>query len=293
MVHWEKIAIFVIDSKKSDSMKQIHLLLAALVLILASCKTEYAVRGPQGGIATTLRVPKGKQLGRDSLEVLVLMHGIFSSKSYPPIPRLARSLAKQGIATLTMDFGGHGRSQGRKVSMTIEKEIAEGRAVYDYACSLPMVKGVSLLGHSQGGVVASMLAGRLAQEGRAPQRLMLLAPGAVIKEACQGGHFFGQRFDPRRPPKYIKCFGIYKLGHDYLTSTQKLDIYGTSAHYQGPVCILHGTRDRIVPLWCSRKYDSIYRRSTLHLIEGETHTMHKKLKQTTRILGEFMGKGRL
>lgn len=86
----------------------------------------------------------------------------------------------------------------------------------------------------QGGVVASMLAGLLAQEGAdAPHGLILLAPGEVIKEATRAGTFLGQKFDPADPPEYIKCWGLYKLGRDYLVQTQELDIYGVSSSYQG------------------------------------------------------------
>lgn len=33
-----------------------------------------------------------------------------------------------------------------------------------------------------------------------------------------------------------------------LLSTQELDIYGTASAYDGPVRILHGNRDKIVPM---------------------------------------------
>ncbi len=266
---------------------KLFILALSLLFAMTSCKTQYVVQGPQGKIATKLRMPKDVA-ETDSVDLVVLMHGIFSSKAFPPIPKIAKELKKQGIATLAMDFGGHGKSQGKKVNMTIAKEIEEGRAVYEYAGTLPNVRTVSLLGHSQGGVVASMLAGELAKEGRAPHKLFLLAPGSVIKDACRGGSFFGARFDPKNPPEYIRCFLIFKLGRDYLTQTQQLDIYGTSANYQGPVCLIHGTKDRIVSVRCSKRYDEIYQNSQLHLIEGETHTMRKKLSETIDIISNFM-----
>lgn len=269
-------------------MKKLYFILIAVVLTLASCQTQYLVQGPQGRIATTMRLPKGFDTTKDSVEMVILMHGIFSSKAYPPMPKIGKELAKHQVASIAIDFGGHGRSAGKKINMTIAKEITEGKALYDYACALPYVTKVTLLGHSQGGVIASMLAGELAKEGRSPHKLILLAPGAVIKEACQSGHFFSNTFDPKDPPAYIKCFGFYKVGRDYLTSSQLLDIYGTSAQYQGPVCLIHGTNDHIVPLWCSEKYDSIYQHSILHLIDGEVHTMHKKLGKTTRIITDFL-----
>lgn len=71
-------------------------------------------------------------------------------------------------------------------------------------------------------------------------------------------------------------------------TTQQLDIYGTSEQYQGPVCIIHGTKDGIVPLWCSERYDSIYNHSVLHLIEGENHLMIKHLNRTKAIISDFL-----
>ncbi len=271
-------------------MKKSVLLILLTVITLASCKTQRVVHGPQGKIATKLRMPHDAINKTDSVDVVLLMHGIFSSKSYAPIPKIAKSIQKHGVAALTMDFGGHGRSQGKKSRMTIAKEIEEAKAVYDYACSLPNVRNVYLLGHSQGGVVASMLAGELAREGRAPAKLILLAPGTVIKDACRSGHFFNAKFDPKNPPEFIRCFGLFKLGHDYHAQTQQLDIYGVSADYQGQVCIIHGTKDGIVPLQCSKRYDEIYQNSVLHLIEGETHTMRKKINSTTAIINDFLEK---
>lgn len=49
--------------------------------------------------------------------------------------------------------------------MTIEKEIADAMAIWEYVKGLPYVTDIGFLGHSQGGVVASMTAGRLAAQG--------------------------------------------------------------------------------------------------------------------------------
>ena len=220
--------------------------------------------------------------------MVVLMHGIFSSKDYNPMPALAKGLAKAGIASIRFDFGGHGKSEGKKQYMTIEKEIADAMAIYEYAKSLPYVSGIGFLGHSQGGVVASMTAGRLAGANDAPAALVLLAPGSVIKEACQGGKFFNARFDPKDPPEFIRCWGLYKLGREYLLSTQELDIYGTASAYEGNVLILHGTKDGIVPIWCSERYKETYGdKATLKLIDGENHTITRRRDQVVSEVVDF------
>ncbi len=252
------------------------------ILFFTGCRSqEFTVHGPEGGIAFEITLPDGFDAASDSCPMVILMHGIFSSKDYGPMPQLAKGLAKAGIASIRFDFDGHGKSEGRKQDMTIEKEIADARAVWNYVKGLPYVSSVGLLGHSQGGVIASMIAGRLAAEGgAAPAGLVLIAPGSVIKEACQGGKFFNAHFDPKDPPEYIRCWGLYKLGREYLVTTQQLDIYGTAAAYKGPVLLLHGDNDGIVPMWCSERYLKTYGDNATHkVVEGENHTITRRRKE--------------
>ena len=267
-----------------------YLLLTVLGLVfLSGCQAQKAIiRGPEGEIAYKVTLPDGFDPTTDQCPMVILMYGIFSSKDFIPMPQLAKGLAQAGIASIRFDFDGHGKSEGRKQDMTIEKELADARAVWDYVQSLSYVKGVGLLGHSQGGVVASMAAGRLASESTVPSGLVLIAPGSVIKEACQGGKFFNARFDPEDPPEYIRCLGFYKLGREYLVTTQQLDIYGTAAAYQGPVLLLHGDRDGIVPMWCSERYLEAYGpHATLKVVEGENHTITRRRKQVVAETVEF------
>ena len=273
-------------------MKQIviYLLLTAFGLaFLASCQAQKAsIRGAEGEIAYKITLPEGFDATKDKVPMVLLMHGIFASKDFIPMPQLAKGLAEAGIASIRFDFNGHGKSDGRKQDMTIEKELADAKAVWDYVQSLPYVSGVGLLGHSQGGVIASMTAGRLAAEGTVPAGMVLIAPGSVIKEACQGGKFFNATFDPKDPPEYIRCWGLYKLGREYLVTTQQLDIYGTAAAYHGPVLLLHGDRDGIVPMWCSERYLQTYGpTATLKVVEGENHTITRRRKQVIASTVEF------
>ena len=271
-------------------------MLLTLLLILGSFLRSQGkdvkdtqIPGPQGAIAYKICLPEDFNPETDRCTMVILMHGIFSSKDYNPMPAIAKGLAKAGIASLRFDFNGHGTSEGRMQDMTIEKEIADAMAVYDYVKALPYVSEIGFLGHSQGGVVASMAAGRLAAQGQdAPQRLVLLAPGAVIKNACQNGKFFNARFDPKDPPEFIRCWGFMKLGRDYLLSTQDLDIYGTAAAYEGKVRILHGTKDKIVPMWCSEQYKETYGdRAELVVIKGENHTITNRRDEVVRRIVEF------
>lgn len=273
-------------------MKRILItLIIALAGISLSAK-DYQVRGPEGGLSMKLTLPENFDTQNDSCHLVILMHGIFSSKDFTPMPAIAKELAQAGIASIRFDFNGHGKSEGRLQDMTIAKEIADALAMWEYARSLPYVSGIGLLGHSQGGVIASMSAGIISSDsatyGPAPYKLVLLAPGSVIKEACQGGRFFNATFDPANPPEAVNCIGGMKLGREYLLSTQKLDIYGTAKAYTGPVRLIHGDEDNIVPMWCSEKFVQTYGdASELIVVKGENHMITKKLNMVVKLVVEF------
>lgn len=269
---------------------------------------EFKVYGPQGGIAMDVTLPdgvdpeewtvgakegtttEGTETGTTGRKcpMVILMHGIFSSGNIVPMPALARELAEAGIASIRFDFGGHWRSEGEMQKMTIANEIADALAMWEYAKSLPYVREIGLLGHSQGGVVASMTAGILTERGEEPAGLVLIAPGSVVQDACRNGRFFGAEFDPADPPEYVKCFGIMKLGREYILTTQELDIYGTAKAYTGPVRLIHGSKDTIVPLSCSEKFVEAYGdRSELIVVEGENHMITFRKKKTVALAVEF------
>lgn len=260
-------------------MKRFYLILILLTFGVCGFAKEYKVYGPQGGLAMEVTLPDGFNEKTDKCPMVILMHGIFSSKDIVPVPALAKALAKEGIGSICFDFGGHWKSEGQMQHMTVGKEIEDALAMWDYARSLPYVSRIGLLGHSQGGVVASMTAGILASRGESPAALVLIAPGSVIQDACRNGRFFGAEFNPADPPEYVKCFGIMKLGREYILTTQELDIYGTAKAYTGPVRLIHGSKDTIVPMSCSEKFVEEYTQDAeLIVVEGENHMITRKLR---------------
>lgn len=262
-------------------MKRIIISIILTMLGISLSARDFEVRGPQGGLAIDITLPDGFNTESETCPMVILMHGIFSSKDIVPIPALARALAKEGIASISFDFGGHWNSEGEMQNMTIANEIEDAMQVWKYARSLPYVSSIGLLGHSQGGVVAAMTAGLLAAQGESPAGLVLIAPGSVVQDACRNGRFFGAEFNPADPPEFVKCFGIMKLGREYILSTQELDIYGTAEAYTGPVRLIHGSKDTIVPLSCSERFKETYGPSAeLIIVDKENHMITKRLRKT-------------
>ena len=271
-------------------MKKILTVAVLALLSTAIFAKDFQVYGPQGGLAMTVTLPEVFNPETDTCPMVILMHGIFASQRITPMPTIARQLAEAGIASIRFNFGGHWSSEGEMVKMTIENEIAEATAMWQYACSLPYVSKIGLLGHSQGGVVASMTAGRIAASGsqKQPYGLVLIAPASVLKNACNQGGLLGAKFDPKNPPEYVKCFGMMKVSREYILSTQQLDIYGTAEAYNGPVRIIHGSDDTLVPMWCSEDFKRTYgERAELIVVENENHRISRKTKQVAALVVDF------
>ena len=271
-------------------MKKILTTAVLALLSTAIFAKDFQVYGPQGGLAMTVTLPDGFNPETDTCPMVILMHGIFASQRITPMPTIARQLAEAGIASIRFNFGGHWSSEGEMVKMTIENEIAEATAMWQYACSLPYVSKIGLLGHSQGGVVASMTAGRIAVSGskKQPYGLVLIAPASVLKTACNQGSMLGAKFDPKNPPEYVKCFGMMKVSREYILSTQQLDIYGTAEAYNGPVRIIHGSDDTLVPMWCSEDFKRTYgERAEQIVVENENHRISRKTKQVAVLVVDF------
>lgn len=272
-------------------MKNIILIVTLMLTCTFLSAKEYEVYGPQGGLAIKITLPKGFDVKTDKCPMVILMHGIFASKTITPLPAIAKSLADKGIASIRFNFGGHWSSEGKIQKMTIENEIADAMAIWEYANSLSYVTKIGMLGHSQGGVVASMTAGRISAmnpSGKVPYALVLVAPASVLKNACNEGKMLGAKFDPINPPEFIKCFGMMKVSREYILTTRELDIYGTAAAYKGPVKIIHGSKDKLVPLWCSEDFKKTYDKSSdLIVVDGEDHRISRKTRKVAEIIAGF------
>lgn len=259
------------------------------MIVNALTGAKFAVHGEQGGISTAITLPKGFDSKSQKCPMVILMHGFMSSKIMPPIPAIAKALAARGIASICFDFNAHGRSEGKFIDMTIANEIADAMAVLEYVKSLDYVTEVGFLGHSQGGVIAGMLAGELEDSPLKPKCVALLAAAAVLKDDAINGICMGNKYDAKNPPAYVSVM-LHKLGRKFILAAQKLPIYEQSCRYTGNVCLVHGTNDKIVPVSYSERYNEEYANSELHLLEGVDHFMRKRKQQMLNIVTDFMAK---
>ena len=96
----------------------------------------------------------------------------------------------------------HGQSDGSFQDMTVLNEIEDAKKVFEYARRLPNVTSVSIAVHSQGGVVASIVAGELG--AKKIKAVVLMAPAAVLRDDAIRRNLFGVTYDSINPPAFVE-----------------------------------------------------------------------------------------
>ena len=79
-------------------------------------------------------------------------------------------------------------------------------------------------------------------------------------------------------PEVVNSFGM-QLGRAYVEGLYDLDVYGRIARYKGPVQIIHGDQDRLVPISYSEKAHEAYRNSAFKVMPGAGHGFRGKVQE--------------
>lgn len=185
---------------------------------------------------------------------VVFMHGFMrdmGAKEGDVYQQIADGLVGQGFTVVRFDFNGRGRSDGAFEDSDVFNQIEDAIAVLDdvRACIRPA--GISLMGHSQGAVVAGMTAGMYSD---VINNLVMLAPAAAIKDDALRGTLLGMPFDANHIPDEITLRNGKDVAGKYVRIAQTLPIYETTAMFRGPALVIQGEDDAVVGDGAARRY---------------------------------------
>ena len=213
-----------------------------------------------------------------SCPLVILLHGFTSAKDRPHNIQAASAMREAGFATLRFDLYGHGESGGEFRNHTLLKWISNTMAVIDYARSLGY-EDLYLSGHAQGGLVAALAGG---MESDRIRGLILRAPAFMIPQGARDGLLLGRSFDPGHIPDSIPTIKDLELDGDYIRTAQSIHVEDAVDRFKGPVLILHGDRDGIVPLRYSQRAQEVYASAELIVMKGQNHGFMGKARQEAK-----------
>ena len=233
-------------------------------------------------ICGTMYRPKG-----DHLPIAIVCHGFMAWQD--SVKHYAAFLAEMGYAAFTFDFCGgsvmNGKSDGKTTEMSVLTETKDLEAVIEYVRNLSYTDSekILLMGCSQGGFVSALVA---AKNNFPIEKLVLFYPALCIPDDARAGKMMMVKFDPQNVPDTFRC-GPMKLGRCYAMDVIQMDAFAEIKNYAGRVCIVHGTKDKIVDVSYANRAAEAYKstmpsgmqeskRVQLHFIDGEGHMFSKK-----------------
>lgn len=194
------------------------------------------------------------------LPVVIFSHGFGSN--FRELMHHGEGFAASGICCLFFDFCGggmHSLSDGTMTEMTIRSECEDLQTVITYVKELDYVdpKRIFLQGESMGGLVSALVA---AKHPETVQALILWYPAFGIPEDARIRFEKGDR----------KVFGI-TLSEAFDAEAMNINVYREIPAYSGPVLIIHGTADSVVPIRYSERAVSAYADVNLIRVSGAGH----------------------
>ncbi len=213
---------------------------------------------------------------------VVMYHGFTGSRTEAHFlfTKLARKLAKRGIAVLRFDFRGSGDSEGSFSDMTVEEELSDAKAALDFIKTQKNIATdrLGILGLSMGGFVGSYTAGQY------PGIKSVVLMSAVARFWSLWRKLLVEGTGRAGGPVMV---GGIKLSKNFITAIKKYDGLNLKSivDYVNPLLVIHGAKDPVVPVEDGELYHAVsasYKKKIV-IIENAGHTFESKRSEEKAI----------
>lgn len=196
-----------------------------------------------------------------------------------------KTLNKLGYIVYTFDFpcgSINSKSDKNTMNMSIIDEKDDLKAIVSFFQRQENVdkNKIVLIGESQGGLVSALAAAELRDQ---ISRLVLVYPALSIPDN------WNKRYPTVKDiPDTTKLWNV-SMGRRFFEQLQNLDVFNLINKYEGPVQIIHGSKDRVIPLSYSEKAMKIYKQAHLGVIPGADHGFKQSEREVSNLfVKEFL-----
>lgn len=203
--------------------------------------------------------------GKARYPLVIVAHGFNGTSDFSK--NYMEEFSKNGIACYGLDFPGgstRSRSDNNTMNMSILGQKSDVKAVVDYFRQRPEIDpdSIYVLGESQGGITAALAAAEM------PEKVcgMIL----VYPAFCIPDNWNSRYKTPEQIPDTTRLWNV-AIGRDFFLELRDMDAYRTMKQYGGPVLIIHGTKDNIVPVMYSIRAAREYPNAFLYIIKDAGH----------------------
>ncbi|MBI5405142.1 MAG: alpha/beta fold hydrolase [Candidatus Kerfeldbacteria bacterium] len=211
---------------------------------------KLAIRHHQRVIRGDLTWPRQTADRRAPWPAVILVHGRGSdSTTLVGVDFLRRKLLAAGMAVMRIDLFGHGRSDGDFADVTITRAGQDVKAAVDWLARHPRINPLMIgaIGHSMGGT--AILLARNA--GAELKTMVLLAPVGDTKYHAQWEYSPAMLRAWRSEGLLVwenRRGDVLGLHYGFYRDLASLDTLAMTKTNHQPILIIHGQRDRSVPL---------------------------------------------
>ena len=172
--------------------------------------------------------------------VVVLCHGMESTKEGAKHQALAARLSARGYVCLRFDFSYVGESEGRFEEITISGEVEDLGGVIDHLAARGAT-AFGLVGSSLGGTVAVVFAGGEPRVRALVTIAAVALPLGIIERmspaAVEGWRRHGLRGESGE-----------RIGPSFLDDLGRVDVLGAARRLEAATLVTHGADDQVVPV---------------------------------------------
>ena len=210
---------------------------------------------------------------KDNL-IVIICHGLSSSKESKTSLVLKENLNKFNISTFRFDFYGHGESDGRFEDITLTGGVDDILNAINYLRNLGYKK-IGLFGASFGGNCALLATAKTDD---------LVVLGLMCPVSNYSGKLVAQKSKEEIKNwknigfiNYSSSFhGKMRLNYSFFEDSKINDGWEAAKNIKIPTLVVHGDKDTTVPIEQSKRLCSILSNRKFKIIKGADHIFSKE-----------------